>query len=464
MNGSGPLYDELHRRFQAATDPQPVHRFLASLPPLLRERGAPHQLIVSGRYDLALERAFDEAAEEVDVVTYVAVGAVPREVLAPAARRGAAADRYSQHVRDRAVARAAHHPAQPSWCGRSASRARVGELRDHRGRLHRLPRAIGRGVVGSRRARGPTRRSHFLFLGYEMVDWNLRLVMQRVWGDRPVAYRSWAVDPATHCARARVLASLRRRRARRRARRVRRAVGRRLEGRRERRVAVRGLARFEDSDDDALYFFGRERDTEIVVANLIASRLTVLYGPSGVGSRRCCSQASPGRCASCPRHRSSSCSRPGATIRALARRGSRRPRGVGPGGLFDVVKRAQAESDMYVVLDQAEEYFTYHGRCGRTRGGPRPARRPGPSRERPRLAPRGHAGAARPSQGPGPSHVRQRAASRSPRPGCGPGRHRPAARALERADGERVRAEEAVVDSVLDGVGADRIGRPRSTR
>ena len=45
----------------------------------------------------------------------------------------------------------------------------------------------------------------------------------------------------------------------------------------------RGLAPFEDSEVDALYFFGRERDTEIVVANLIASRLTVLYGPSGVG-------------------------------------------------------------------------------------------------------------------------------------------------------------------------------------
>ena len=45
----------------------------------------------------------------------------------------------------------------------------------------------------------------------------------------------------------------------------------------------RGLAAFEDSELDALYFFGRERDTEIVVANLIASRFTVLYGPSGVG-------------------------------------------------------------------------------------------------------------------------------------------------------------------------------------
>ena len=30
-------------------------------------------------------------------------------------------------------------------------------------------------------------------------------------------------------------------------------------------------------------FFGRERESEVVAANLMASRLTVLYGPSGVG-------------------------------------------------------------------------------------------------------------------------------------------------------------------------------------
>jgi len=45
----------------------------------------------------------------------------------------------------------------------------------------------------------------------------------------------------------------------------------------------KGLSAFEDSELDALLFFGREREREIVVANLIASRLTVLYGPSGVG-------------------------------------------------------------------------------------------------------------------------------------------------------------------------------------
>ena len=45
----------------------------------------------------------------------------------------------------------------------------------------------------------------------------------------------------------------------------------------------KGLAPFEDSSLDALFFFGRERESEIVSANLLAYRLTVLYGASGVG-------------------------------------------------------------------------------------------------------------------------------------------------------------------------------------
>jgi putative ribosome biogenesis GTPase RsgA len=45
----------------------------------------------------------------------------------------------------------------------------------------------------------------------------------------------------------------------------------------------KGLARFEDTEEDAALFFAREHDREIVVANLMASRLTVLYGESGVG-------------------------------------------------------------------------------------------------------------------------------------------------------------------------------------
>jgi len=45
----------------------------------------------------------------------------------------------------------------------------------------------------------------------------------------------------------------------------------------------KGLAPFDDSELDALLFFGREREIEVIVANLMAARLTVLYGASGVG-------------------------------------------------------------------------------------------------------------------------------------------------------------------------------------
>ena len=39
------------------------------------------------------------------------------------------------------------------------------------------------------------RRSHFLFLGYGMREWSLRLVLDRISGGEPLAYRSWAVIP-----------------------------------------------------------------------------------------------------------------------------------------------------------------------------------------------------------------------------------------------------------------------------
>jgi hypothetical protein len=60
----------------------------------------------------------------------------------------------------------------------------------------------------------------------------------------------------------------------------------------------KGLSPFDDSPLDALLFFGRSRETEIVAANVLASRLTVLYGPSGVGKssllRAGCARARPG--------------------------------------------------------------------------------------------------------------------------------------------------------------------------
>jgi WD40 repeat protein len=131
------------------------------------------------------------------------------------------------------------------------------------------------------------------------------------------------------------------------------------------RSPYRGLAAFEDSELDALYFFGRERDTEIVVANLIAARFTVMYGPSGVGKSSLLLAAVARALRGLPEppvvvtFSSWSDDPEQALAGALAGLA-----GVEGGGLLDVASRAQENRDVYVILDQAEEYFTYHGDAG----------------------------------------------------------------------------------------------------
>jgi len=46
-------------------------------------------------------------------------------------------------------------------------------------------------------------------------------------------------------------------------------------------LPFKGLMPYEEAD--ALFFFGREADCGVITSNLMASRLTILYGPSGVG-------------------------------------------------------------------------------------------------------------------------------------------------------------------------------------
>ena len=45
----------------------------------------------------------------------------------------------------------------------------------------------------------------------------------------------------------------------------------------------KGLAPYDDTGLDEQLFFGREREVEVACANLTASRLTVLFGATGVG-------------------------------------------------------------------------------------------------------------------------------------------------------------------------------------
>jgi DNA-binding SARP family transcriptional activator len=185
--GSGPLYEELDRLLQAAATPTEVHRFFASLPPWLRERGLPHQLLVTTSYDLALEQALLDAGEEFDVVSYLASGrdrgrfchrdpsGETRVIDLP--------NTYATELslEQRTVVLKLH--------GGLDSESFVVTEDDYIGYLARTD--VGASVPVALAAK--LRRSHFLFLGYGMREWSLRLVLDRMCAGEPPAWRSWAV-------------------------------------------------------------------------------------------------------------------------------------------------------------------------------------------------------------------------------------------------------------------------------
>ena len=133
----------------------------------------------------------------------------------------------------------------------------------------------------------------------------------------------------------------------------------------------KGLAHFDESEHDRRLFFGRERESELVAANLMASRLTVLYGPSGVG------KSSLLRAGVVQRLRAlvPATGVDGAEAEVVivdswrddpiaAVVGAAHVRADIP--LADALaeRAAAAGGELYLVLDQMEEYLLYHGRDG----------------------------------------------------------------------------------------------------
>ena len=191
-HGVGPLYDELRNLYGGEYEPGPVHRALAALPAQLRARGLPLQMIVTSSYDRTLERAFAEAGEEIDVLSYVALGRDRGKFL---------------HV---APDGEAHVVEEPNVEVGLATAERTVVLKIHGG-AHDITGAERDSyviseddyidyVVETRLASllpvgvaARLQRSHFLFLGYELTDWTPRVFLRRLWGDARIGYRSWAV-------------------------------------------------------------------------------------------------------------------------------------------------------------------------------------------------------------------------------------------------------------------------------
>jgi len=128
----------------------------------------------------------------------------------------------------------------------------------------------------------------------------------------------------------------------------------------------KGLASFEDSDLDEQLFFGREHDRDVIAANVVASRLTVLYGPTGVG------KSSVVRAGVARELRGITddplvvvCDAWSEAPAAALARSVAGAASIEPGPLSDTIEVAASEHrEIYLLLDQIEEYFVYHGGDG----------------------------------------------------------------------------------------------------
>jgi SIR2-like domain len=200
--GERRLYGYLHDVFDANYPPTSLHRLFARLPALLREQGRPQLLLLTSNYDDLLERALQEAGEAVDVVWYEAKrGPLQGRFL----HRSPAGDvvaierpnEYTELSLDERPVVLKLHGAVDRDNAKSDSYVITEDSY--------IEYLVG-GDVGGQIPFSLLERmadSHFLFLGYSMRDWNLRVILSRIWGAQQLDLKSWAVqrEPATPGAR-----------------------------------------------------------------------------------------------------------------------------------------------------------------------------------------------------------------------------------------------------------------------
>ncbi|HEY0343356.1 MAG TPA: SIR2 family protein [Solirubrobacteraceae bacterium] len=203
VTGGTVLYEELHELFTRQYEPNELHTFLAAVPRAVRawrEEGHPatYQLIVTTNYDDALECAFERADEQFDLVTYVAKGP-NRGKFAHRRPDGEIRfieepNRYRELALDvRTVILKIHGAvdrADPSQDSYVITEDNYIEYLAQKDISNLLPVTLMAAMS----------ESHFLFLGYSLSDWNLRVILQRIWGELPFEeqFTSWAIqsDPS----------------------------------------------------------------------------------------------------------------------------------------------------------------------------------------------------------------------------------------------------------------------------
>ena len=199
--GYQTLYDDLHDLFDEDYSPTPVHEFLASASGLLREKqyAVPHQLIVTTNYDDLMEAALVRAGTPPDVVYYIAEGhyrgrfahrvpgGQPKIVDRPNEYRGL-------DLAQRPVVLKVHGAVKRREEVTGPDDDQSGSYvitEDHY--INYLAQAELTSLV-PQPLPAILKNSAFLFLGYGLRDWNMRVILHRIWHEDPYKNTSWAVQ------------------------------------------------------------------------------------------------------------------------------------------------------------------------------------------------------------------------------------------------------------------------------
>jgi SIR2-like domain len=191
LAGEGPLEEELHEVFDSDCPPTPLHRLLARLARGVREVNRECMLIVTTNYDNSLERAFTEEAEPYELVTYIAQGG-DRGLFRHITANGDTTtiripNKYDKIQLNQRTVIAKIHGSVDSINGDSFV-----ITEDHY--IEYITRADAASLFPATLA-AKLRTSHFLFLGYSLRDWNLRVMLYRLWGEQEGKnFNSWAIQ------------------------------------------------------------------------------------------------------------------------------------------------------------------------------------------------------------------------------------------------------------------------------
>jgi SIR2-like domain len=185
--GEGVLYEELRTLFAPKIAPTSLHAFLADVSPVLRAANARQQVLVTTNYDDLLEDAFAAAGVEFDLLWYEACGRFFHRGPAGAVTLIDRPNEWSGIDLMRRPAILKLHGAIGASAGEDSFVITEDNYIDYM-TLSDVSTQIPMVV------QDPLRNSHFVFMGYSLRDWNLRVVLNRLWGQQKLALKSWSVQ------------------------------------------------------------------------------------------------------------------------------------------------------------------------------------------------------------------------------------------------------------------------------